>query len=251
MTKIAYLTPPNAESRQFGKNFIDNFVVEFRFPALLEISQESQVVATVQKAVREKFPIYNNNLSANLTPVGMSHEVSHEFRDKTQKSVISLSNTSVTYSTRNYTSFSDAIRQCEFLIETVVPHLQTNYFTRVGMRYINKLSIVNSLSSIDEWINKDVVKVVSTGVLGTLSGFKVQYDGSIDEMAKYLFRCGIADNGKLNVNSNVSLVLDYDYSRLDVDVDSALQILGDFHDKHFSFFWWCLGEKAKEDLKHA
>ena len=119
------------------------------------------------------------------------------------------------------------------------------------MRYINKLSVVNSLSSIDEWINKDVVKVVSTGVLGTLSGFKVQYDGSIDEMAKYLFRCGIADDGQLNINSNVSLVLDYDYSRLDVDVDSALQILGDFHDKHFSFFWWCLGEKAKEDLKHA
>ena len=98
MTTIAHLTPPNAESRQFGKNFIDNFVVEFRFPALLEISQESQVVATVQKAVREKFPIYKKNLSANLTPVGMSNEVTHEFRDKTQKSVISLSNASVTYS---------------------------------------------------------------------------------------------------------------------------------------------------------
>ena len=84
----AHLTPPNAENRQFSKNF--HFVVEFRFPALLEISQESQVVATVQKAVREKFPIYNKNLSANLTPVGMSH-VTHEFRDKTQKSVIALS----------------------------------------------------------------------------------------------------------------------------------------------------------------
>ena len=36
MLSVSYLSPPNKKSRQFQKNYLDKFIVEFRFPVLLE-----------------------------------------------------------------------------------------------------------------------------------------------------------------------------------------------------------------------
>ena len=50
---------------------------------------------------------------------------------------------------------------------------------------------------------------------------------------------------------NVPFVLDYDYSQLDVEIDKVIALLEKFHEVHFSFSWWSLGEKAIEGLIDA
>ena len=50
---------------------------------------------------------------------------------------------------------------------------------------------------------------------------------------------------------NVPFVLNYDYSQLDVEIDKAIALLEKFHEVHFSFSWWSLGEKAREGLIDA
>ena len=250
MPKTAYLEPPHKESQQFKTNYLDHFVIELRFPALLEITQDEPIVIKIQKAVRTKYPHYEKSFSKQITPVGSSNDVIHEFRDKKRINLINLKHSSVSFSTSNYTSFAHAKEQCEYAIQNVVPYLQTNFFTRVGMRYINKLSIDNTVRNVNEWIIDELTG--SNKVLGTLTGLKMEYAGNIDEKTTYLFRCGTADEpiGSKKPNT-VLFVLDYDYSQQDVEVTSVLDLLDTIHEKHFSFFWWSLGEKAKEELLNA
>ena len=250
MPKTTYLEPPHEESQQFKTNYLDKFVIELRFPALLEISQDEPIIIKIQKAVRIKFPHYEKSFSKQFTAVGSSNEVIHEFRDRKRKNLIALKHSSVAFSTSNYTCFSDAKEQCEYVIKTVVPHLQTDFFTRVGMRYINKLPIDNTIRNVNEWINDELIS--STEVLGTLKGLKIEYAGNIDEKTTYSFRYGIADESNLSNKPNtVFFVLDYDYSQQDVEVTSVLDLLDTVHKKHFSVFWWSLGKKAKEELINA
>ena len=253
MLSVSYLSPPNKKSRQFQKTYLDKFIVEFRFPALLEISQNEPIIVDIQKAVRMRYPYYQKVLQTELTPAGQSNEVVHEFRSKKNVNLIALRNSAVAYSTNRYRSFTDAISECNCLIESIIPHLQTNFFTRIGMRYINRLPIENSTRDVNKWINSELTG--STNVLGSLSGLKMEYSGNLDEQATYLFRCGIADTGKSGVEfenlMNVPFVLDYDYSQLDVEIDKAIALLEKFHEVHFSFFWWSLGEKAREGLIDA
>ena len=139
-----YLKPSLEKSRQFNTNYLDQFVIEFRFPALLEITQDEPIIIKIQKAVRTIFPHYDKSFSTQVTPAGTSNDVIHEFRDNKRIDLITLKHSSVSFSTSNYTCFAHAKERCEFAIQTVVPHLQTDFFTRVGMRYINKLSIDNT-----------------------------------------------------------------------------------------------------------
>lgn len=253
MLPVSYLSPPNEESQQFQKNYLDKFVVEFRFPALLEISHDEPIIVGIQKSVRMRYPNYQKTFTTELTPVGQSNEVAHEFRSKNNVDLITLRNSAVSYSTNRYRSFNDARWECSYLIESVIPHLQTNFFTRIGMRYINRLPIENSTRDVNKWINSELTG--STNVLGTLSGLKMEYSGHLDEQATYLFRCGIADTGNSGDQFenllNIPFVLDYDYSQLDVEINKALALLDKIHKVHFSFFWWSLGEKAKEGLMNA
>ncbi len=253
MLPVSYLSPPNEKSRQFQNNYLDNFVVEFRFPALLEISQDEPIIVDIQKSVRMRYPNYQKALTTEFTPAGQSNEVVHEFRSKNNVDLITLRNSAVSYSTSRYRNFTDARSECDYLIESVIPHLQTDFFTRIGMRYINRLPIENSTRDVKNWINSELTG--STNVLGSLSGLKMEYSGYLDEQATYLFRCGIADSGNSGVKfenlQNVPFVLDYDYSQLDIEIDKALALLDKFHEVHFSFFWWSLGEKAREGLINA
>ena len=253
MLTVSYLSPPNKKSQRFQKNYLDKFTVEFRFPALLEISQDEPIIVDVQKSVRMRYPYYEKSHTAELTPAGQSNEVVHEFRSKNKVDLITLRNSSVSYSTNKYRSFTDARKECDYLIQSVIPHLQTNFFTRIGMRYINRLQIGNSYLNVNNWINNELTG--PTNVLGTLNRLKMEYAGRLDKQAAYLFRCGIAHTGDSGINNdkpqNVPFILDYDYSQLDVEIDNALALLDKFHATHFAFFWWSLGEEARKDLIDA
>lgn len=245
MQDKTFLNTPPEVSRQFSKSYIHEFVVEFRFPALLEIEHSNPV--DIQKAIRKEYPFYEPAVTTTLGPAGSVTENSHVFRTKDKKNAINLKNASFSYSTQSYTSYQDVRKECEYLIERVVPFLESDFFTRVGMRYINLLPMNNDIQALKQRINPDLGKVLSSGVLGTLTQLRMQCGGQIDIDADYVFKCGITEDNQKN--DTVSFILDYDYRQLNVTVDQALTVLDKFHEKHFSFFWWSLGSAAKKDLE--
>lgn len=246
-----FLSMPNAERKQFNKNYLKSVVVEFRFPTLLELTLTDPV--DIQKVIRERFPEYQRGSSTEIDATGARSERTYQFLDKNGSSIVKLSSSALSFSTKKYVCYEDLRDQCGYLIDKVVPFLDTDFFTRVGMRYINKFAIPNNMLEVPNWINADLVQYIPGGNLGSLEGMKMELAGQIDNEAHYKFRCGISDDDAdvAKNESSSTFMLDYDYSQFNVAKKDSIALIDNFHEHHFKFFWWCLGKKAKEDLENG
>ena len=81
--------------------------------------------------------------------------------------------------------------------------------------------------------------------IGSISNMKSEMTGPLSHGAAYTFRYGLIQTP----NQSRQFVLDWDYYKEDVEVTSCMDLLEEFHELHFQFFWWALGEKAKEAPK--
>ena len=252
MPDISSLNLPEVERKSFNKNFLHSVVIEFRFPTLLEIAEN--LPAELQKQARPIFPHYNRAHVANLTPHGSDHEVAHEFVSKSKKERLRLNQSSLSitfYDYKSYESFKEVVLSA---LSIFVPYLETNFFTRVGLRYINNINTPNIRTEMSEWINKPLVGYISDGSIQRLNELKMEVGGDVDEISKFHFRCGLIpkSSDKDPIPSDkVTFLLDYDYYTEDVEVDDAEKLMDKYHDINLKFFWWSLGEKAKRELLDA
>ena len=252
MSEVSSLNLPQADRQHFNKNYLASVVVEFKFPTLLEIAENLPV--DLQKSVRGQFPHYERAHLASLTPHGSDHVVSHEFRTKSKKELVRLTQNSLSVTTYKYESYETFKDLAESVVEAFVPHLDTNFFTRVGLRYINKINTPNIRSEVSQWINQSLVDYISKGVISRIQDLKMEIGGDINESSKFHFRCGLVPkvtgaNGQ--PSDTVEFLLDYDYYSEDVEVLQVGDLMDKYHDVNFNFFWWSLGHKAKEDLLNA
>ena len=75
---------------------------------------------------------------------------------------------------------------------------------------------------------------------------KSEISGHLKGGGYYNFKYGLSPE-----QPNRTFVLDYDYGKEDVDVDDTLEVLKSFHNVHFNFFWWSLGDAAREALENG
>ena len=134
------------------------------------------------------------------------------------------------------------------MIDEAIPHLDTTFFTRVGLRFINKVTGIQSEGDdLLEWINNDLIGPIGGGSIGTISNMKNELTGPLPGGGGYTFRYGISPS----IDDQPSFILDWDYYREDVEVTDCMDLLNSFHNIHFPFFWWALGEKAKSALNNG
>lgn len=237
---------PIVEHKVFKRNFLDTVSVDLRYPTYLRLKYNDPV--DISDSIRKLFPRYEHSKEMEMTPLGTTDpEPLYKFATVQKDPILSISTSKLVLTTKKYTSFKDFSSYIKYLIEQAIPHVDTTFFTRIGLRYVNKISgIQPSGENILDWINNSLVMPITRTELGTISDMKSELTGPVLEGASYTFRYGLSPPSY----QPRQFILDWDYYKEDVEVTECMDILEKFHDLHFQFFWWALGEKAKEVLNN-
>jgi uncharacterized protein (TIGR04255 family) len=229
------LTLPAAERTRFEKNFIKTAVCELRYPALLEFETNSPV--QLHKEFRKDFPHYERQQS---TGVDGRLEITHHLKSKKGDWLISLKPWAIAIQTNRYTDFEDFFVQLKEVIRKSSPFLDTDFFTRVGLRYINEIHIEDEM--LQGWIRDELVSPVIQGVYGRVDRFLQEVRGTA-QSGKYSFRHG-TDEGR----GRDLYTLDFDFYNENVELDAVLPMVNEFNKESFRFFLWAIGPKVRERM---
>jgi uncharacterized protein (TIGR04255 family) len=232
------LTLPSVERVRFEKNFIKTAVCELRFPALLEL--ETNPPVQLQKALKKDFPHYERQQSVGLT--NLEKEVRHLLRSRKGDWLVSIKSSSIALETNHYSHFEEFSAQLEILIDKSKPFLDTDFFTRVGLRYINEIQIENG--KIEGWIRDELIAPVVRGVYEAVDRFLQEVRGKTSS-GKYTFRHGIAG---LEENKRDLYTIDYDFYNENVEIDAVIPLVSEFNHESFEFFLWAIGPKVRASM---
>lgn len=241
MSQQKVLSVPEVKPIKFKRNYIDIAVCELRFPTLLEL--ESKPPLNLHKHLRKKYPGYEKlELLNNGNNEGVPGRFRYLFKSRNGDWTITIHAGALSLETRNYTEFSDFCSRLSELLDLSKSLIDSDFFTRIGLRYINKIPIKDGVLS--GWINDELISQIISGPYGEISKHVTEIRGKT-KSGEYMFRQAMSiKDGQID-----AYILDYDYSKEDVEFENALQLISDFNKENFSFFHWCLGEKAKDYLE--
>ena len=243
---MGFLNPPAQSPVTFKQNFIKTAVCELRFPTLLEL--EVRPPHAFQARIRKIYPFYEAQV---IEQVGASdpilHEQSYIFRSKDRHWTVTVKSSSIALETAKYESFEHFFERFSQLMDYARDLIDSDFFTRVGLRYINVVPIG---LPIEGWIEPALIAPILSGVTGDVRSYASVIHGQL-ERGGYSFRHGFksaGDGGSVNDSSSETYNLDFDYFGENVEIQKVPDLVKYFHDMNFSFFYWCLGPKAREAL---
>ncbi|WP_316367690.1 TIGR04255 family protein [Candidatus Thiodiazotropha sp. CDECU1] len=236
------LNVPTEQSVRYNINFIQTAVCELKFPVLLEL--EEKPPTEFQGALRKDFPIFKKSKTVSIHVGGSTDlPLSYAFESRDKKWVVALKPDSLVIETTSYTEFADFRTKIDRILHLIGGMLDTEFFTRVGLRYINVIDLEDG--EVDGWVNEKLIAPLIGGELGTLTKYVSEIHGAFSD-GRYSFRHGL-DSDQLDA-SKIRYILDFDYYDEGIDYNDALELLTKFNAQNFSFFKWALGEKALHKL---
>ena len=243
--ETTYCHFPAVERMVFDSNYLETVLTELRYPTYLRLKEKEPV--EISEAIRKQFPIYDSSRQMQMTPLGTTDpQPVYIFTTRRRDPVLELSASKIVLITKKYTSFESFSEYIDFLIKQCMPHLDATFFTRVGLRYINSVPGIHKTGKdLLEWINNDLVRPVGIREIGPVSDMKSSLSGPLAGGSNYTFRYGFSPMSQ----EARKFMLDWDYYSEDVEADNCMDLLKAFHKVHFPFFWWSLGDKAREALK--
>jgi uncharacterized protein (TIGR04255 family) len=231
---------PDIGSVEYEKNFITTAVCELRFPALLEF--ETATPVQLQKQLRKDFPLYERQQGVSISFEISKRETKHVFKSRKGDLMISFKPSAISLETGKYKNFREFGNQVELLLHRSKELLDTDFLTRVGLRYINEIPIGDG--NLGDWIRPELVSPLIEGTYGTVSRFFQEVRGSTDT-GLYSFRHGFPDVEKAEKKM---YTIDFDFFDENVPFDSVLPKLAEFNRDSFRFFRWAIGPKTKDLL---
>lgn len=240
-----FLKLPPVARVKYKRNFIHTAVCELRFPTLLEL--EAKPPSKFQSKIRKNYPFYEPEVFEQIGgPDGISREIRYLFRSKDHHWTISVKSFALAVETSKYLDFEDFFSKFSEILDIAKELIDSDFFTRVGLRYINRVPIEDG--KLDGWIRSDLVLPVIGGALGTVGKFISQIHGRMDR-GQYAFRHALESIDAKSSTINVpTYILDMDYSKENVEFEEVAPLIKYFNETNFAFFSWCLGDKAKAYL---
>ncbi len=240
---ICYLNVPDEEPVRHKNNFIKTAVCELKFPTLLELEESPPV--KMQKLLRKNYPHYSKETGVGISEAGPSTlGKKYLFESKKRDWIISLRTSAISLETSKYTEFEEFFERLEELLGISKNLLDTDFFTRIGLRYINIIPIDDT--DLNGWLNPILLSTPVCEQLGTLSQFNSEFRGFI-ERGQYAVKHGFPPRN--NPSEPISkYYLDFDHYSEGVEYNDALELVKDFNKTNYSLFMWSLGQKAKEKL---
>jgi len=235
------LTVPEVNQAHYQKNFIKQAVCELRFPTLFELDNIKPPTAFAH-ALRKEYPNYQTINNVNLSSGGVAQANAHSFKSKKNQWAVTLRTSAITLETTNYDNYDDLYKRIDFVLKAAKSVIDTDFFTRIGLRYINAVPF--SYDDIGDWVNPELVGVIPKGVYGDLLEFSQRVAGLTD-VGGYVFNHGVGNNPETN---SQEYILDFDFFCEDMQFDETLNTIDSLHKLEFSMFSWTLGEKARSYL---
>jgi uncharacterized protein (TIGR04255 family) len=232
------------------RNYTKSVVCEFRFPTLLELSGAEPPRSFIT-ALRKSYPTLElgKEVSLNLAePMRSAH--THILRSKKLSWTITLKKDSVALETNRYTFYSDIRKRVEELLIALKPIIDADYFTRIGLRYVNLIP-TDEESQLSEWVNPLLVNITEAGFKGIAES--AGRLGLIANDGGCLLQHGLKIKANENLNAEAAnvtpdYIIDIDSYREDIAVTNALDVLDKMRHQAYSLFSWSLGPKAQKQL---
>jgi uncharacterized protein (TIGR04255 family) len=230
------LSLPAVQEVEFERNFIKTAVCELRFPTLLEF--ETKPPVQLQKELRKEYPYYEPAQSVSVGPGGVDRETRYLFKSRKKDWTVAFKASAIALETIHYINFAEFSQRLEKLFAKSRFLLDTDFFTRVGLRYINEIPIEDG--ELTGWVRDDLVGPLTQGVYGTIERLLQEVRG-FTEKGRYTFRHGMV--GSAQAKHEV-YSLDFDFFEENVPFDSVLSMVAEFNQQHYRFFRWAIGPKA-------
>lgn len=230
---------PKINVEEFRRNFIRVAVCELRFPTLLEIEKNPPV--KFQSLIRKEYPHFETRTNIDFKPGIETKENFYVFLSKKKHWTITFKSSSISLETNKYVGFTEFNKRLEHLLETSRKIIDSNFFIRVGLRYIDVIP-VDEKDNIQEWIREELVKPLLSGAYGKPHHYW-QEILSNSKNGQFIFKHGIQ---KSNYNE---YIFDFDFFEENVDEKNIIEVIKKLHDDSLQLFLWALGEKSIAYLK--
>jgi len=234
------LNVPRADAARFSKNLIRLAVCELRFPTLFELEAERPL--EFNKAVRKEYPLHDLVKNVNVNPGSLAQSNAHSFRSKKGGWTVTLRAAALSLETSSYDSFAQFEKRLGFVLKAAEGTIDSDFFTRVGLRYINAVPFAPS--EVKQWVNPALVSPLGEGTFGDVEEHWQRVRGPTT-VGGYCFQHGLGTDPQAGRRE---YILDFDFYREDVTIPETLSIVRQLHDQEYAMFAWSLGDKAKEHL---
>lgn len=234
-----HLWIPHVPNEVFRRHFLQTVIAELRFPALIEI--ESKMLRRLEERLRKRYPLHSSSQMLIDSGSGAAElEVAHTYRTRNGRSAATVRRSALALEVTRYTTYADFIQELEHLMGVVVPLIDTDFFTRVGLRYVNTIPIVDNV--LVGWVRGDLIRPIVTRVLGPVGKYFQEVHGAAVGRGGYVLRHGIPAP-----ETPPNYVLDFDFFEggdAGVELAEVRPLLDRFHEQVYDFFRWAIGEKT-------
>ena len=237
------LNLPEVPIVEFERNFIKAAVCELRFPTLLEF--ETKPPVQLQRELRKEYPYYEPEQSVSVIPGSVGHETRYLFKSRKKDWTISFRASAIGLETRHYTNFEEFFERLQSLLLKSQRLLDTDFFTRVGLRYIDEIPIEDQ--TIAGWITDLLVAPLAQNIYGSPEHFLQEVRG-FTEIGGYTFKHGLKNSDQ---EKHQVYYLDFDFYEENVSFESVPSMVTQFNLLSFRFFRWVIGPKALNLLGKA
>ena len=235
---------------KFRRNYLKQAVFEVRFPTLFELAERKPPQAFVS-ALRKDYPHLelNNEFTLGINAQSGADNV-HILRSSKLQWVVSLKQSSLSLETSKYTSYKELRERAEKLIDAANKVIDSDFFTRIGLRFVNVIETAPN-DVLEDWVNPLLVGPIVSGKI--FSGVN-ELAGRIQVLADdggCLLQHGLRHKNSSTDAVLPNYVVDIDSFRTDIEVAQSLPALDAMHAQSFLVFDWTLGTKARSFLSSS
>lgn len=240
---IRTLSLPQAERVRFERNTIRQVFCELRFPTLPDL--ENDLPRDFLKSIGKEYPVYEHGmgLKIGITDKGMEQipQGTHRLHSRKRDRTAWVRSSSFGVETRDYLDFETFHTQIITVMDGLTPHLDTDFFTRVGLRYLNVFP--TDPNDITDWVNEALLGPFATDVLGAVVQYWCETRGQT-ELGGYTLRHGVAGIE----GEGQRYILDTDFYSEGVESGDVATHLSTFNEMNFALYNWAIGEKCRKWL---
>ncbi|HXG63749.1 MAG TPA: TIGR04255 family protein [Blastocatellia bacterium] len=230
-------------------------VCQVKFPAILRIAKEGP--SEFQEIVRERFPQIEVEQNVQLQIPGIGGEEGpavnaparvYRFRSPDTEKAISLGIDFFALSTTRYIHWDDFAGDLKFAYDSVQRVYNLLYLTRIGLRYINRLTLSNTGShTVDEMLGflvSELRALLSTEAWSDPASTLSQVALSQDDISLVL-RTGYGKDDK-----EPFFILDFDcFTQGKLALENVIGRCDRFHEIIYDAFRWCVRDEKLTAFK--
>jgi len=241
---------PSQPEVRLKKPPLSEVICQVRFPPILRIGSESPV--NFQDVIRKRFPgleverqvLVHLGISPSVdNPIAENAPKVYRFKSADEKSSVALASDFFALSTNSYSHWRNFVDDFHFVEQAVRKEFQPSLATRVGLRFINRLTQKNTgcktFSELLDLLRGELTCLIRSEAWRDPSELLTQIVLP-DQSAKLILRFGFGRE-----QDEPFFLLDFDYFEdFHNEFTDIAQRIEHYHDQIYQAFRWCIKDGA-------